>query len=222
MKISAVFPKKYGRLKPLQQEKTRTPLFSGQLTLSRKLLLISGFVILLGITTGVLLFRTNSSYMSGELCKYFLSFSTDFSGKSYIEILSGFLSVNLIYFCIIAVMGTSALGEIPIIIMTFLQAVGIGSLTSYLFTSYGIRGFEYFLRVLFPGQVILLTGNLLLSQNCMKSVIQIRKCLKQTTHEQYDLKLYLIRSLFILAIILASCLIDSITIKMFAPLFSLN
>ncbi|MGN1195036.1 MAG: hypothetical protein ACI4SB_06095, partial [Acutalibacteraceae bacterium] len=101
--------------------------------------------------------------MSGELCKYFFSFSTDFSGKSYIEILSGFLSVNIIYYCIITVMGTSALGEIPIILLTFLQAMGIGSLTSYLFTSYGIRGFEYFLLVLFPGKVVLLIGSLLLT-----------------------------------------------------------
>ena len=222
MKISAVFPKKRDKIKPLKAEGTPKAILKYKLTLSDKLLLVSGLVIMLGIMTGVLLFRTNSSYMSGELCKYFLSFSTDFSGKSYIEILSGFLSVNIIFYCIMTVMGTSALGEIPIILMTFLQATGIGSLTSYLFTSYGIRGFEYFLLVLFPGKVVLLIGSLLLTQNCIKSVIQIRQGLKQASHEQYSLKLYLIRSLFILAIIIASCLIDSVTIKLFAPLFSLN
>lgn len=224
MKISAVFSKKdisaFGFPKNKLNDKTKHT--KQKLTLSDKLLLISGAVILSGITVGVLLFRTNSTYMSGELCKYFLSFSTDFSGKSFLEILSGFLSVNLIYYCIVTVMGTSALGDLPVALATFLQATGIGALTSYLFTTYGIRGFEYFLLVLFPGKVILLIAGILLSQNCIKSVIQIRSSLKQTSHEKYDLKLYLIRSLFILVIVVLSCLVDSVTVKLFAPLFSLN
>ncbi|MGN1444451.1 MAG: stage II sporulation protein M [Acutalibacteraceae bacterium] len=177
---------------------------------------------MLGIIIGVFLFRTNSSYMSSELCKYFIAFSTDFSGKSYVEILSGFLSVNIIYFTIVIVMGTSALGDIPILIMTFIQSMGIGALTSYLFTTYGIRGFEYFLLVLFPGKIILIVASLLSAQNSLKSVLQIRASLKHALHEEYNLKLYLIRSLLVLAVMSVSCLVDSITIKLFASLFSLN
>lgn len=224
MKISAVFPKKESSAFRINAKKLnrQTGNMKQKLSLSDKLLLISAAVIMLGITAGVLLFRTNSSYMTGELCKYFIAFSTDFSGKSYMEILSGFLSVNLLYYCIATVMGTSALGEIPVALITFLQAMGIGALTSYLFTGYGIRGFEYFLLVLFPGKVILLIAGLLLSQNCMKSVIQIRSSLKQASHEKYDLKIYIMRSLFILIIVVVSCLVDSITVKLFAPLFNLN
>ena len=221
MKISAVFPKKERPIKTQTIDKYKTK-YKQQISLSDKLLLVSGSVMLLGVLIGVLLFRTNSSYMSNELCKYFISFSTDFSGKSYLEILSGFLSVNIIYYCIVMIMGTSALGDAPIVIMTFLQSTGLGALTSYLFTSYGIRGFEYFLLVLFPGKVILMIASLLAAQNVLISVNHIRSCLKHNLREEYQLKEYLIRSLFVLAIMTISCLSDSVTIKLFASLFSLN
>ena len=138
------------------------------------------------------------------------------------EVLSGFLSVNIIYFTIMFVMGTSALGDVPIIIMTFLQSMGIGALTSHLFTTYGIRGFEYFLLVLFPGKIILIVASLLSAQNGLKSVIQIRNCVRHSQREAYSFKLYLIRSLMILAVMVVSCLVDSVTIKLFAFLFNLN
>lgn len=221
MKISAVFPKKE-RSVTTQKSDLYKAKYKKPISLSDKLLLAAGSVMLLGIITGVILFRTNSSYMSNELCQYFISFSTDFSGKSYLEILSGFLSVNIIYYGIVVIMGTSALGDAPIIIMTFLQSTGLGALTSYLFTTYGIRGFEYFLLVLFPGKIILLIASLLAAVNGLKSVIHIRNCLKHTLREEYHFKLYLIRSLLVLAIMAVSCLVDSVTIKLFASLFSLN
>lgn len=222
MKISAVFPKKESLIHKSRKAETRKISLSRTLTISDKLLIVSGVVIMLGMITGVLLFRTNSSYMSSELCKYFIAFSTDFSGKSYLEILSGFLSVNIIYFTIIIVMGTSALGDVPIIIMIFMQSMGIGALTSYLFTTYGIRGFEYFLLVLFPGKIILMVASILSAQNGLKSVIQIRGCIRHSQREEYSFKLYLIRSVMILAVMSVSCLVDSVTIKLFASLFNLN
>ena len=222
MKISAVFPKQESLIYKPRKSETRKLKISRTLTMAEKLLVLSGIVIMLGVVTGVLLFRTNSSYMSSELCKYFIAFSTNFSGKSYLEVLSGFLSVNIIYITIVFVMGTSALGDVPIIIMTFLQSMGIGALTSYLFTTYGIRGFEYFLLVLFPGKIILIVASLLSAQNGLKSVIQIRNCVRHSQREAYSFKLYLIRSLMIFAVMVVSCLVDSVTIKLFASLFNLN
>lgn len=221
MKISAVFPKKESSIKTHKSVQYKNK-YKQPLSLPEKLLLVSGSVMLLGMLTGVLLFRTNSSYMSNELCKYFLSFSTDFSGKNYLEILSGFLSVNIIYYSIVVIMGTSALGDAPIVFMTFLQSTGIGALTSYLFTTYGIRGFEYFLLVLCPGKIILIIASLLAAQNGLKSVIHIRSCLRHEHREEYHLKDYLIRSFIVLGIMAISCLVDSVTIKLFASLFNLN
>lgn len=219
MKISAVFPKKSNSPfiyeKSIKSERKR-------LELSDKLLIVSAAVLFCGIAAGALLFRTNSSYMSNEIYRYFISFSTDFSGKSYIEILSGFLSVNVLFFCVAAILGTSALGDIPVFVLTFFKASGIGALTSYLYSTYGLRGFEYFILVLFPGKIFLVISMLLLAQSSSMSSIRVRKCINKLSQEEYDLKVYLLRSLFILILIIVSCLVDSVAIKLFSPLFSLS
>lgn len=147
MKISAVFTKKkpvynMGYKRAAGERRTIAP--------SEKYLIASGAAVVLGLAAGALLFRTNSGFFSRGIGEYFLSFSTDFSAKSFPEIFSGFFCANLIYLLVNLILGTSAVGDVPVFFAAFLKSAGIGSLASYLFVKSALKGVEYFLLVVFP------------------------------------------------------------------------
>lgn len=188
----------------------------------RRTLILSVLSIALGITFGTIMFIFNDKYISNELLKFFIDFETDFSGKSFFEIFFGFLAVNLVYIILLVVFGSSAIGEIPIVLLTFIKSLGIGSLTSYLFGEYGIRGLEYYLLVFLPGKVVLIFAMVLLLQNSLLSSHQIRQTVKGIINDKIDIKLYLLRTALIILIFILASIVDASAIKLFSPLFSFN
>ncbi|MCM1363616.1 MAG: stage II sporulation protein M [Faecalibacterium sp.] len=212
MKINATFTKR-------PKIRIKEPLKSD---IKNKILLLSVFDIALGIAVGSMLFISNTKYISGELMEFFINFETDFSGKNFAEIFFGFLAANIIYVALTVIFGASSIGELPIALMTLVKSIGIGSLTAYLFSEYGLHGFEYFLLVFFPGKVVLLFAMVMLIQNATLSSHQIRQVIKGISTDYMDIKLYLIRTACILLIFALSCLVDSVAIKLFSPLFSFN
>ncbi len=212
MKINATFTKR-------PSFRTRDTL---KIDIQKKFLLLSVIDIAVGIAFGTILFISNNDYISSELFKYFISFETDFSSKSFAEIFFGFLAVNLVYITLVVIFGTSAIGKIPVVLLTLIKSVGIGALASYLFSEYGLQGLEYFMLVFFPGKVILLFSMVLLIQNSLLSSHKIRQVVGGNLSEKADIKLYLMRTLIILLFFALSSLIDTCTIKLFSSLFDFS
>lgn len=187
-----------------------------------KALIISFFTILLAIILSTILFNLNSALISDKLMELFIKFETDFSNKTFIEIFSGFVLSFVPFYVLVTIFGTSLVGFFPIIITVFVHTFGIGCLASYIFSEYALMGFEYFLLVMFPGKIITIFGGLLLCEITVNSSQQIKEGVKKISGEVWGQKIYSLRCLIVGFLFLLAALVDTITVKLFSPLFGLN
>lgn len=184
-------------------------------------LLISCFAIFFGIIFGSLIYILNPNFISEGIMKYFISFSTEFSGKTFIEIFSGNFSANMPYYFLCVIFGTCALGAVPVTAATFVKSLGIGVLSAYIFGVYELRGLEYYLLTIFPGKIIFMMAMIILSQICVTSSQQIKKAIKNQNSE-FDKNIYYKRCLVIFALLTVSALVDSVMVKCFSSLFNFS
>lgn len=208
MKISAVIAAK----------KIRKPSFSTD----AKSAMIAALPILFGIIAGSLLSLTAGEGITEKLSKVFLSFATDFSDKSNIEIFSGLLISLLPYFIAMIFCGICYVGAPAAFALTFVKCLGLGFLTVYIFQSLGLKGIEYCLLVFFPGKVILIFAMILLTQNCYKTSLEIRGAVRQSREGKVDLLKYALRLLIIFILLTISSLVDFLMILCFSGLFTFS
>ena len=206
MKINAVITKP-----KLLQKNYKSP---------SKALIISFLTIIAGIILSVILFYLNHTFISDKLLKLFVNFQTDFSNKSFAEIFCGFLLSYLPYIFFAVIMGTCSLGVIPVVVLTFAQSLGIGSLASYIISQYALKGFEYFLLIIFPGKVICIFAMLILCESTLSSSMQIRELSEKSTGESFNKKVYITRVLAVSVLFAVSSLVDTVTVKLFSSLFN--
>lgn len=208
MKVSAsLFPKKNKKAKTTKKITTDTVLIG------------SALVIGLGLILGVLSYGLNESLFSNELYTYFFEFNYNFANKSFLEISSGILLSNMIYFAVMTVMGTSAVGSYFVMIPTLIKSLGIGTLVCYLYMSYELTGVEYCFLVLFPGKIILLFTMLILTQTSFKMSNEIKNQLNRNTAKKIELKKFFISIVLIFGFFVLSTVIDSLMIYFFGGLF---
>ncbi len=187
-----------------------------------KALIISFFTIFTAIILSTILFNFKSDLISDKLMELFVNFKTDFSSKTFIEIFCGFVLTSVPFYVFVIIFGTSSIGLLPIVLTVFIHTFGIGCLASYIFSTYSLMGFEYFLLVLFPGKVITIFSILLLSETALNSSQQIKEATKMVSGEAFSQKIYGMRCFVIGILFLFAALVDTITIKLFSPLFQIS
>ena len=183
-----------------------------------KSIFLSFIFIFSGLLSGVLIYMFINENVRPGILKLFLRFYTDFSNKTYIEIFSGIALFGIFYFIIMFISGSSFYGKTISALVTFVKSTGLTLLVSYLYCEFSLMGLEYVLLVFFPGKTVLISGMLLMTKNCIDMSDKLIKCNK-TDFNDYK-KRYLIKSILALFIIIFSCLVDLICIKIFSPLFN--
>ena len=180
----------------------------------------SAIMIVVGIIVGSIIYLINKDDLVNSLFDYFISFSMDFSHKNKPEILSGIILSNIPYFIIMLVLGTSAVGTPGIFALTVVKSMGLGMLTTYIYDSFSLKGIEYCLLVTLPGKFILIFAMILATQNSFMTSDTIRESLISKEGRVVSLNKFLLRSIFILFLILLSALVDFIAIVSFSSLFN--
>lgn len=183
-------------------------------------LIVSASVIAVGLIVGAVSYGFNSQVFSSDLWSYFFEFSYNFSNKTYLEITSGLMLTNLLYFFVVLVMGTSAVGSYFVLLPTLIKSLGIGTLVCYLYMSFGLVGLEYCVLVLFPGKIIFLLVMLLLTQICFKMSSDIKNQLSATSREKVELKTFFFKIIIVFIILIISNVVDSLMILLFSGLFN--
>lgn len=198
--------------------KVRALYFSNKKSLNLNIeLFIVGFISVFAIMTG-----TAVAYFSntGEnIIRLFLSFVFESANNSYIKIFLIIFSEHIIYLITCLICGTSLYGKIPIIFITFFNITGISSIITVLIKNYFLKGLEYCLLVFFPGKIILIFTLIFTSVSCIKASEDINKINKKEESAEFSDKLYLKRVTLSCIMLVISALIDSLTLKLFLPLF---
>lgn len=217
MKINAVITKKPSFQKPVSKLITKPNLTD---SFNKSLIAITA-VIGFGVVFGGLLFMFDRQLFLNELWNHYVSFKTDVEAKSFVETFSGFLLSELLFYAILSILGTSAVGSFLIYPLIFLKGAGIGALASFFVQSFSLDGVGYYFLSVFPGKTVFMLALLILSQNCIQTSGRIRKSLKNGS-EVVDLKLYALRTAIAVVIFALGSLIDSATIRAFSSMFNLS
>ena len=182
--------------------------------------IISAITIAVGIIFGAIICILSKDNLNLSLIEYFINFSTDFSNKNKPEILSGIILSHIPYFIMMIIFGTSVVGTPAVILLTNIKSMGIGLLTTYIYSSFSLKGIEYCLLVMFPGKFVLIFAMILLTQSCFVTSNDIRQRLTNKEGRVVSLEKFAVRSILIFGLIILSALIDFFAIISFSSLFN--
>ncbi len=185
-----------------------------------KITLINFSVLAIGLALGVFVYISAKEYLTGEIWDYFINFTTDFSSKTSIEILSGILLSHLPYLLFMIILGTSIYGVIPAIIISVIKTMGLGLVISHIYSTYSLKGIEYTFMVFFPGKFVLLFSMMILMHVCINSSRKIQILSAGESQIKYSLTEYLTKVSFGALLMLFSSVIDCLAIVCFSSLFS--
>lgn len=176
-------------------------------------------VILGGIVSGALVYLTGKEYIIGEICDYFLNFTTDFSYRSKIEVLSGLLLTHIPYVIICVTLGVCIIGTYLIYFFSFIKAAGISIILAHIYCTYKLKGVEYALLVFLPGKFMMIFAMLSLMYISVNCSIKLNKKIKGDNTEKLYFSGYYGRSAVTFMLFVVSSLIDFICVSCFSPLF---
>ena len=186
---------------------------------ANKSAILSAIIIALGIIAGAVVFIFSQDNIVNTLVEYFISFAMDFSNKNKPEILSGIILSHIPYFLTMLILGTSVVGTPGVMILTAMKSMGIGMLTTYIYSAFSLKGIEYCLLVLFPGKFILIFAMILLTQSCYITSRSIKESIKTKENRGVHFEKFALRSIFIAFLIILSAIVDFVTIISFSSLF---
>ncbi len=187
---------------------------------TKKSAVISSAVLILGVVAGTLIYILTKNNTSDILSEHFISFSSEFINKDKSEIFSGLVFQNIVFFIVMLVLATCALGTPAVFILSYIKTMGLGMLVTYLYDRFALKGLEYCLLIILPGKLILIFSMLLLTQSCYLMSIDIYTQIKNNNSRVVDFKKFSLRALLILVFILLSGALDFITVTSFSALFN--
>ena len=129
-------------------------------------LTLSILPILCGFISGALLYVFMKESLYRGVFDVFISFFTDFSNKSSLQILSGLIISELPYIFIMLIFSFSAIGYPFVLMLTYIKSIAPTLLFAHLYSEYALKGAEYVFLILLPGEIINLFGIILLTQGC--------------------------------------------------------
>lgn len=175
----------------------------------------------IGLLSGTVIYALSDESLFASLGEYFISFSTDFSNKNKPEILSGLILSDIPYVLIMLILGTSSLGTVPALLLSFLKSAGIGAVVSHLYTTYSLKGIEYCILMLFPSEALRLFAMLVFTHSCYVTSIKVYKCVKGVDSDA-ELNKYFMRSALMFIVFLMASFIRFLTVISFSSLVSFN
>lgn len=180
----------------------------------------SVFAVLAGLICGTLVFRFMRESVFQSVFRLFISFFSDFSNKSYGEIISGLILSELPYIFVIFILAFSVIGSPFIFLLSFAKSLAPTLLFSYLYCEYGLKGTEYVFLVLAPGEIISLFGMLLLTQSCLTLSSFLKRNQTEKGEYRQEIKAFSLKLAVGTGVILLSRLITFLTVIRFSSLFT--
>lgn len=186
---------------------------------TNKSAIISFTVIFIGIVAGVVLYNFADKSLIEELRDLVIYNMTNLANKNKPELFYGLIADNVIYFAFTLIFAMCVFGTPAVFFITFSKAMGLGLLTTDIYSSFGLEGIEYCLLILFPGKFVLIFAMILLTQNCYVNSNSITKSINPDNGRVVDLRKYAMRTVVIFMLIIFSSTIDFVVMISFSSLF---
>ncbi len=183
-------------------------------------LFFSVFTVFSGFISGTLLYCFIKESLYNDIFSLFISFFSDYTQKSSLEILSGLIVSELPYIFMMLIFSFSAIGYPFCFILTYIKSLAPTLLFSHLYFEYGLKGAEYVFLVFLIGEIINLFGVLLMTQSSYTLSRFLAENIKSARGESTaEIKDFALKFSVSTVIILLSNVITLLTVSIFSDLF---
>lgn len=194
-------------------------LFTRERIKEKRGLLASFLSIFIGLIFGSCIYNLPDFSLKNKLLSLFVSFSTEITDKTHIEIFSGFLLSALMYYAVMFFCGGNVFGKEFSMFATSVKASGISALIAFLYNQYGIEGFEYTLLVFIPGKCALIFAMLFLTECCFDTSSKLRSGINNADAKSL-IKMFSLKNAVASVIMFISVLFDYLCLVGFSKLIS--
>ena len=160
-----------------------------------------------------------------KLSEYFLNiYLSQRTGVSFFSVLFGSFFTSLLTLLFVFVSGASMLGVITVPIWVALRGFLYGTVSSYLYSEYSVRGIAFNAVMVIPSAIVFVISFLLAAKESVKfSVIMAKLTLPRSkpVNLYIDFRNYCARYTFFCVAILISALIDAVLSCSFIKFFQL-
>lgn len=169
-----------------------------------------------GIASGVVL-QSVSESVKNETTDAFLNFYNQNALKSFGEVFLSSFAVNMITIIFLMFLGFSSVGFAFVYAAPVFKGLGIGSVCSYIYSSYLFKGVAYCALVVFPASLIALIAIMLACNESIQMSQDILKLIRKNGDTQVKVRtdLYALRYAVITVTTALSSLIYAVGVVLF-------
>lgn len=181
--------------------------------------LLCFFVILFAYISGIALYISSEEHLAKEMYNCFNEFCYGFSSKTKPEVFSGIFLSHLPYLLFMVVFGTSSVGFIFAVVISYFKISGLGMISAYLYSSLGLKGIEYALLIFYPGKLIMIFSILFAMHTSTNQSLYVKGLIKGEYNKENSSNLYIIKMVTAVMLFVISSLIDCFLAASFSSLF---
>lgn len=188
-----------------------------------KEILIFSLLLILGILIGVFTAKNGNSNILTQVKNMFDSFYSIRENQSIILSACNSLKVSGVFWIINLIFGMCIIGIPFVSVIPTIRGLGIGLVTGYIYSIYGLKGIGYCFLVIFPGALISFIALIYsVSDSFKMSLCTLGVSLNTGTQKggADKIKIFIIRQIFYLILFVIAAFVDGITNNLFAGIFN--
>lgn len=206
------------RRKSLYYSKNRV----SQFPIRREILMFS-ILLLSGLLIGVLVAKNGNESILDQVSRMFDSFYSVRENQSIGASVINSLKVSCAFWLINILFGLCIIGIPFVTAIPVIRGLGIGLVTGYIYSIYGIKGIGYCFLIIFPGALISFIALIYAVSDSFKmSLYTLSSCVNSGAPKggAEKIKIFAVRQIFYLMLFAVSAFIDGIVNKLFAGVFN--
>lgn len=206
------------RRKSLYYSKNRV----SQLPIRREILMFS-ILLLSALLIGVLVAKNGNESILAQVSRMFDSFYSVRENQSIGASVINSLKVSCAFWLINALFGLCIIGIPFVTVIPVIRGLGIGLVTGYIYSIYGIKGVGYCFLIIFPGALISFIALIYAVSDSFKmSLYTLSSCVNSGAPKggAEKIKIFAVRQIFYLMLFAVSAFTDGIANKLFAGVFN--
>lgn len=193
-----------------------------KIAISKEILFFS-LLLISGILIGVFIARNGNDTVITQVKSIFDSFYSIRENQSIISSVSNSLKVYIVFWMINLFFGFCIIGAPFIAGIPIIRGLGIGLVSGYIYSIYGLKGIGYCMIVIFPGALISFIALIYAVIDSFRmSVYSFGAILNNGNRKNGSekIKIYLIRQMVYLFLFIAAAFADGTANKLFSGIFS--
>ena len=180
-------------------------------------------LLLSGLLIGVLVAKNGNESILAQVSRMFDSFYSVRENQSIGASVINSLKVSCAFWLINILFGLCIIGIPFVTAIPVIRGLGIGLVTGYIYSIYGIKGIGYCFLIIFPGALISFIALIYAVSDSFKmSLYTLSSCVNSGAPKggAEKIKIFAVRQIFYLMLFAVSAFIDGIVNKLFAGVFN--